>query len=65
MATPRHRRTGLHINDITALMLLGATLFIALFRLANDDGLQMARRVTELSRIESTAQLSQSVSLLH
>lgn len=46
-------------------MLLGATLFIALFRLANDDGLQMARRVTELSRIESTAQLSQSVSLLH
>ncbi len=63
VAARKQRREAPRLNEIAALMLVVVTLLIALVRLINDDSLQMARRVTEMTRNEPTSQLSRSVTL--
>lgn len=63
VAAHKQRREAPRLNEIAALMLVVVTLLIALLRLINDDALQMARRVTEMTRNEPTSQLSRSVTL--
>lgn len=52
---------GLSFSEVLAVLLVCGTLVVTVARLRNDDTLQMADRVVEMSRSEPTSQLMRTI----